>query len=79
MVRGPGTFGDVRVRYTAHNLSATPGTDYRLTDGELLIPSGAPSATLNVTIVDDALREFAERFEVRLSDSSGGSELCHDL
>ena len=77
VVRGPGTFGDVRVHFTLRNITATPGADFRLTDGDLDLPSGSDSARINVTIIDDTLREFAETFEVTLTDISGRSLELH--
>ena len=70
--RGPGTYGDVSVRYTATSGTATIGTDFLLSVNEVVIPSGVAMATVNVTIVDDEEREFAETFMLRLMSATGG-------
>ena len=80
VTRGPGTYGDVSVRYTATSGTAIIGQDFFLPTHEVVIPSGVAMGTINVTVVDDDEQEFAETFTLRLMSVSGGCViLCHHL
>ena len=69
--RGPGTYGDVSVRYTATSGTASIGSDFLLPASRVIIPDGVAMATINVTILDDVDREFAETFQLRLLSVTG--------
>ena len=55
---------------------ATPGDDYDPASGTVSIPEGQTSVTFTVPIVDDALGEGDERFEVALTNLTGGAVLA---
>ena len=69
--RGPGTYGDVSVRYTATSGTASIGSDFLLPASRVVIPDGIAMATINVTIMDDEDREFAETFQLSLLSVTG--------
>ena len=69
--RGPGTYGAVSVRYTATSGTASIGSDFLLPSLRVVIPDGIAMATINVTIVDDEDREFAETFQLNLLSVTG--------
>ncbi|XP_022110249.1 G-protein coupled receptor 98-like isoform X2 [Acanthaster planci] len=76
IVRTAGTFGLVQVSFTSRNLSATPGgVDYSLTDGSVSFLNGQSQGAINVAIIDDQLKEFAEVFEIMLTGTQGGAVL----
>ncbi|XP_038076858.1 adhesion G-protein coupled receptor V1-like isoform X2 [Patiria miniata] len=76
VVRTAGTFGLVQVSYTSRNLTATPGgVDYSLTDGAVSFLDGQSQGSISVTIIDDQLKEFAEVFEITLTETLGGAVL----
>lgn len=56
---------DVTVKYSVHG-NATSGVDYSLQDGEIVIPSGSLSATINLTVIDDTLDEANETVIISL-------------
>ena len=56
--------------------TATPGTDYTIpgvsgSSGTVSVPSGATTATIPVTIVDDSIEDSGETIVVRLQGSGG--------
>jgi len=59
--------GDVSVDYATASLSATSDVDFAATSGTLVIPSGAPSATVTVDVLGDTLEEGDETFALNLS------------
>ena len=69
--RGPGTYGDVSVRYTATSGTASIGSDFLLPASRVVIADGVAMATINVTIMDDEDREFAEMFQLTLLSVTG--------
>ncbi|XP_033109462.1 adhesion G-protein coupled receptor V1-like [Anneissia japonica] len=76
VIRTQGTFGIVSVGFTSVGGSATPnGVDYILTDGEAIFLDGESTAYINVNIIDDQIKEFAESFEIRLTQAEGGATL----
>ena len=50
--------------------AATPGSDYTTTSGVLTFAAGVTSRTITIPIVNDALTEEDETFQVRLFDPS---------
>ena len=51
--------------------TATPGDDYTaVSNGQVMVPGGSPSATFTVQVTDDSIGEPAETFMVRLTLSS---------
>ena len=56
--------------YTLNGDAVSPG-DYTNGAGTLIIPSGATSATISITIIDDADAEATETFLVLLSPGEG--------
>ena len=79
LIRGPGTFGELRLQYTVLNGTARSGADFLVPRGEVVLPSGVGKTSINVTIVDDTLREFAEQFEVRLTPGGLSGKLIEAL
>lgn len=70
--RGPGDYGIVGARYQVLAMSATPGGDYIVSGNTVVtLPSGVTEATVDITIVDDTEREFAEEFTVTLIEAIG--------
>jgi hypothetical protein len=57
----------VTANYATAAATATPGVDYDETSGQIAIPAGATSATIQVAIQGDRLDEDDETLEVRLS------------
>jgi trimeric autotransporter adhesin len=58
------------VRYTVSG-SATSGTDYTALSGSIVIPAGASSVVLPVTILDDDATERDETLEITLISGAG--------
>ena len=56
--------------YTLNGDAVSPG-DYTAGGGQLIIPSGATSATISITIIDDADEEATETVLVLLSPGEG--------
>ncbi|HEX9928327.1 MAG TPA: FG-GAP-like repeat-containing protein [Pyrinomonadaceae bacterium] len=57
----------VRVNYTLAGQSAFLGTDLQNLSGQLVIPAGQTSGTINVNIIGDLSDEFDEEFTINLS------------
>jgi hypothetical protein len=51
--------------------AATPGTDYLALSGNVLVASGATTATIPVTVLDDALVDPSETISVTLTAGTG--------
>ena len=64
-------FADTTVEYVTADETATVDDDYTATNGTLMIPAGATSATFSVPINDDQLRESAETVLLTLNNSTG--------
>ena len=56
--------------YTLSGTAMSPG-DYTNGEGTLIIPSGVTSATISITIIDDAVEELTETVLVLLSSGTG--------
>jgi Ca2+-binding RTX toxin-like protein len=52
---------------------ATPGADYTHVTGTLTFADGQSSASFTVPILQDGIEEYAEPFEIRLVDPTGGA------
>jgi len=55
--------------------TASPGTDYTTLSGTLTIPAGATSATVPITVTDDAIVENTETVTLTISKSSGDADV----
>ena len=76
LVRTAGTFGLVQVTFASRNLTAQAGgVDYSLTDGRVTFTDGQSAAAIEVAVVDDQVREFAEVLEISLTGAQGGAVL----
>jgi len=49
--------------------AATPGEDFQALSGSLTIPAGQTRGTISIPVVDDALTEDKERFQVTLTSA----------
>jgi len=58
----------VSFNYKTINEDAIAGSDYESAQGTLLIPAGKLSASLQVKIIGDVLRESNERFKINFTD-----------
>jgi len=59
---------DVTASYATADASATAGPDYTATSGNLTIPAGQLSTTVDVVVQGDVVEEGDETFNVTLSD-----------
>ncbi len=66
---------DLAVTYTVTSGSATAGMDFIMSSGTVVIPLGAMSATIGLTIVDDTDGEPQESFFVQIDSTSYGTIL----
>src|SRR6185503_9759062 len=58
----------VRLNYATSNDDAIAGSDYVAANGILIIPPGSSSATIQVKVIGDLLKESNERFWVNFSN-----------
>ncbi|XP_077988560.1 adhesion G-protein coupled receptor V1-like [Glandiceps talaboti] len=80
VTRTAGTYGLVSATYISRPITATPnGIDFTLSDGEVIFQSGQSVAYIDVDIIDDTVKEFAEMFEIILTGASGGAILGDNL
>jgi hypothetical protein len=70
-----GTAGAASVAYATSDLTAQAGVDYAPASGTLQFAPGETSKTVDITIIDDALRENKESFRLTLSNPTGGIAL----
>jgi YD repeat-containing protein len=69
-----GSTGGASIHYATANGTATAGSDYSSTSGDLTWPDGdTTNRTFNVTVLDDAAVEGAETFTVALSSPVGAT------
>ncbi|KAM8865111.1 adhesion G-protein coupled receptor V1 isoform 2-T2 [Synchiropus picturatus] len=73
--RNKGTYGNVSLFYHVQNLEAQQGLDYNTSQTTLYFVDGEKHKFVEVQIVDDAVPEGEERFQLILSDPSPGLEL----
>ena len=64
----------VTVRYATASRTAKAGKDYKVNTGTLTFPAGTTEQTFGVRILDDAVEEEDEMFQVRLRDSNATIE-----
>eukprot|EP00058_Branchiostoma_floridae_P024219 XP_002609709.1 hypothetical protein BRAFLDRAFT_102479 [Branchiostoma floridae] len=75
VVRNFGTFGQVTAKYTSRNIGATPGADYDVLGSEVVFMDGQDRANIEVRIYDDLIREYDEKFELTITEATGGAQL----
>ncbi|XP_070689817.1 adhesion G-protein coupled receptor V1 [Pempheris klunzingeri] len=73
--RNKGTYGNVSLFFYAQNLEAQQGLDYNISETMLHFVDGERHKFVEVQIIDDAIPEGAERFQLILSEPSPGLEL----
>ncbi|XP_051279685.1 adhesion G-protein coupled receptor V1 isoform X2 [Dicentrarchus labrax] len=73
--RNKGTYGNVSLFFYAQNLEAQQGLDYNTSETMLHFVDGERHKFVDVQIIDDAIPEGAERFQLILSKPSPGLEL----
>ncbi|XP_075324846.1 adhesion G-protein coupled receptor V1 [Odontesthes bonariensis] len=73
--RNKGTYGNVSLFFFAQNLEAQQGLDYNTSETMLHFVEGERHKFVEVQIIDDAIPEGAERFQLILSEPSPGLEL----
>ncbi|XP_059193370.1 adhesion G-protein coupled receptor V1 [Centropristis striata] len=73
--RNKGTYGNVSLFFYAQNLEAQQGLDYNTSETMLHFVDGERHKFVEVQIIDDAIPEGAERFQLILSEPSPGLEL----
>ena len=71
-------YAPVAVTYVALDGTAAEGSDYTPGGGAAIIAAGTPSATIPITIVDDAAAEGAEQFQVQLT-AAPGARITQDI
>ncbi|MBP6686531.1 MAG: hypothetical protein KA160_01630, partial [Lacibacter sp.] len=59
---------EVRINFTTSDVEARAGVDYVATNGVLIIPAGASSGIIRVTVIGDLQRENNERFYLNFSN-----------
>lgn len=72
------TGSPVTVDYTTFPNTASAGSDYTAVSGNLTIPTGSTSRTIDVPILQDALPEGQESFFVSLTNPTGGNAILAD-
>ncbi|XP_028269622.1 adhesion G-protein coupled receptor V1 [Parambassis ranga] len=73
--RNKGTYGNVSLLFYAQNLEAQQGLDYNTSETVLHFVDGERHKFVEVQIIDDAIPEGPERFQLILSEPSPGLEL----
>ncbi|MGB5931233.1 MAG: Calx-beta domain-containing protein, partial [Cyclobacteriaceae bacterium] len=68
---------DTEVNYTLGG-TATAGTDYTTLTGKVTIPAGSASATVNITVLDDARVEADETVILTITSLDGDTEISID-
>jgi hypothetical protein len=58
----------VRLNYATSNDDAIAGSDYMAANGVLIIPPGSSSATIQIKIIGDLLKESNERFSLNFTN-----------
>ena len=74
----PASAGQVTVRYTTFDGTATQPDDYTAATGTLTIPASSATATISVTLTDDSFVEDPESFLLRLHDPTGAEIAAAD-
>ncbi len=63
------------VQYSTSNGTATAGSDYTATTGTVTFPQGSVRQTITIPILEDAVQEASETFNVILSSPSSNATL----
>ena len=69
----------VTVSYTTANVTAVAPGDYLAKSGTVTFPTGTSTATINVTVIGDKLKEPNETFYVKISNPSANAYLGDTL
>lgn len=75
IVRRDGSGGAVTVSYGTRPGTAQPALDYTAVTGEVTFASGETVKTIEIPILDDALREGDETFSFVIDNALGGAQL----
>jgi glucose/arabinose dehydrogenase len=75
IVRRNGSSSAVTVSYGTRSGTAQPGLDYTAVTGEVAFASGETVKTVEIPILDDALREGDETFSFVIDNALGGAQL----
>ncbi|XP_073480601.1 adhesion G-protein coupled receptor V1 isoform X2 [Aquarana catesbeiana] len=75
VLRTRGTYGYVTADFISHDISATVGIDYAVSNATVVFLHGQNQSFISISIIDDEESEFAEQFEIRLVGASGGAVL----
>ncbi|XP_077792347.1 adhesion G-protein coupled receptor V1 isoform X2 [Podarcis muralis] len=76
VVRRRGNYGFVTADFISRSISALPdGVDYSIINNSVIFHHGQNQSFINVLIIDDDEREYAEQFEIQLISASGGAVL----
>jgi len=75
VTRGSGAASGVTVHFATSDGSATAGSDYVATSGNLSFGAGETSKAILVPLLDDGVAEPGEAFLVTLTDPQGGATL----
>jgi hypothetical protein len=70
-----GATGEVSVTYSTSDSAAISGNDYQATTGILVFPEGDKNETFSITILEDAIEEESEFFNLTLSEPTGEAVL----
>lgn len=73
--RTGGSSGAVSVEYAIQGLSAVEGTDFQAASGTLNFADGQTSATIDITIRDNAVSGPNKTLQIQLSNPTGGAGL----
>lgn len=76
LTRGPGTYRDVRLYYTAIGVSARPGDDFYPDEGWVWVKDGSSLGMINISLVFDGRVKPSSQFVVRIVEVSGDKFLC---
>jgi len=77
ILRSQGDFDTVSVDYVTQDESAINGDDYTAVSGTLTFLDGETSKTIEIAIVNDAIVEGDETFNIVLSSPQGGAVLAN--
>lgn len=75
--RNNGREGEVTVNYTTVAGSASSG-DFTPVSGTLFFADGQAEQTVNIPIIDDAIEEQLESFQLVISNATGGAQIGTD-
>ena len=75
VTRSGGSSGAVSIDYATSDDSAIAGQDYQSAVGTLMFADGDNNKMIVIPILDDAVFEATERFQIALSNPQGGAQL----